>query len=85
MPRDFSLLSELLVFLGEFIYDATSGVFNPIDEVLEGVLLGLGVILSFCVANLLAAGDIVLNRSIVDTHLGDGLKIIHLLIQYILN
>lgn len=50
------------------------GVLIPIDGVLEdNALRGDGVlaIRSFWVANLLAAGDIVLKRSIVD--LGDGL------------
>ena len=51
------------------------GVRTPIDGVRDlEVLLGVGVpiILSFWVANLRAAGDIVLRRSIVD--LGEGLK-----------
>lgn len=51
------------------------GVLMPIVGVLDdSVRRGDGVldIRNFCVANLLAAGDIVLKRSIVD--LGDGLK-----------
>lgn len=51
------------------------GVLMPMDGVLDvGVRRGDGVleIRNFWVANLLAAGDIVLKRSIVD--LGDGLK-----------
>lgn len=50
------------------------GVLMPIDGVLDDeALRGVGVlaIRSFCVANLLAAGDMVLKRSMVD--LGDGL------------
>lgn len=51
------------------------GVLMPMDGVLDdGVRRGDGVpvIRNFWVANLLAAGDIVLRRSIVD--LGDGLE-----------
>lgn len=50
------------------------GVLIPIDGVFkDDILRGVGVlaIRSFWVANLLAAGDIVLKRSMVD--LGDGL------------
>lgn len=61
--------------LADVIARGVLGVLIPTDGVLDdNVRRGDGVldIRSFCVANLLAAGDIVLKRSIVD--LGDGLK-----------
>lgn len=60
--------------LADVIARGVLGVLIPTDGVLDSVRRGDGVldIRSFCVANLLAAGDIVLKRSIVD--LGDGLK-----------
>lgn len=60
--------AESLGVLGVF------GVLIPIDGVLGidlGVLDGVPSDLSFCVASLFAAGDIVFKRSIVD--LGEGL------------
>lgn len=59
------------------------GVLTPMDGVLDvGVRRGDGVleIRNFWVANLLAAGDIVLKRSIVD--LGDGLNRIEHFINF---
>lgn len=64
-----------VAFLVDAIARGVLGVLMPANEVLDdGVRRGDGVpeIRSFCVASLLAAGDIVLRRSMVD--LGDGLE-----------
>lgn len=59
--------------LGVFIL-GVDGVLILNNGVFDKDLLGDGLIdmRNFCVASLLAAGDIVFNRSIVD--LGEGLK-----------
>lgn len=64
-----------MLCLADVITPGVLGVLMPMDGVLDDDMRrgdGVLVIRSFWVANLLAAGDIVLKRSIVD--LGDGLK-----------
>lgn len=79
-PSDLRLLPLLLSdvesvsrFNGVFALGVV-GVLIPIDGVLDKETLrgeGVCAIRSFCVASLLAAGDMVLNLSMVD--LGEGL------------